>query len=133
MTQADLEALQRIYERRSEGDWRAGQEALSEDVVFVADDPTTGRSTYHGPGGVTHYMREFLSSWRFVRHVAHEFVEKGDRVFVAARQMGAGKQSGVEAEQPMFAVWTFRDGKVIRLEHFRDRAAALDAAELQDR
>ena len=123
--------VKRIYGRWSDGDWRAGQEELSDDVVFVVDDPAAGLITYHGRGGVTRYMREFLGAWRRVRHLTPEFIENGDRVFVAARQAGVGKHSGVETADEVFAVWTFRDGKVTRLEHLRDRDDALRAAGLE--
>jgi ketosteroid isomerase-like protein len=125
----ELETLTGIYQRWAEGDFRAGQELLADDVVFVADDPVFGQGTYHGPAEVTRYMREFTSAWRRVRHVAQEFVDYGDRVLVAARQIAVGKESGAEVDDDVFAVWTFRDGNVVRLEHFRDRAAAVAAAE----
>jgi ketosteroid isomerase-like protein len=83
-------------------------------------------------GEVRRYMREFLTSWQHVRHVAEEFVENGERVLVVARQEGVGKHSGAATEHPMFAVWTFRGDEVIRLEHFRDRGPAVAAAGLHD-
>jgi ketosteroid isomerase-like protein len=128
-TEAVLEALELIYERWSEGDFRAGQEMLGDDVVFVVDDPTLGQRTYRGRDEVARYLREFVSSWSHVRHVAEEFVDYGDRVFVTARQIGMGNVSGAEVDDEVFAVWTFRGDKVIRLEHLRDRGAAAAAAE----
>jgi ketosteroid isomerase-like protein len=130
-SQDALETVRRIYDRWSDGDWRAGQEELSDDVVFVVDDPAAGLTTYHGRREVAGYMREFLGAWRRVRQLAAEFIENGDRVFVAARQSGVGKQSGVEAAGDVFAVWTFCDGKVVRLEHLRGRDSALRAAGLE--
>jgi hypothetical protein len=79
----------------------------------------------------TDLASEFLNAWRHVPQVGAELVENGDRVFVAARQIGVGEHSSVETDLRMFAVWTFRDGMVIHLEHFRDRGAALGAAGLQ--
>ena len=129
VTRAELETIAGVYRRWSDGDFRAGEELLGDEVVFIADDPVLGRVTFHGPIEVTAYMREFINAWQSVRHVAEEFVEYPDHVLVAARQIGVGKGSGAEVEDEVFAVWTFADGKVVRLEHFRDRGAAVAAAE----
>jgi hypothetical protein len=40
---------------------------------------------------VTRYTSEFLKAWRRVRQVGEEFVENGNRVLVAARQIGVGE------------------------------------------
>jgi hypothetical protein len=44
-----------------------------------------------------------------------------------------GRGSGVEVEMQLFAVWTLREGKVLRLTGgYRDRAEALEAAGLRE-
>lgn len=56
----------------------------------------------------------------------------GDNVVVAVLQRGEGSQSGAATEFRYFHVWSLRDEKVIRLENFRERSAALKAAGLSD-
>jgi ketosteroid isomerase-like protein len=50
-----------------------------------------------------------------------------DHVFVAGRQAGTGRRSGVEVDSPGFTVWTFRAGRVVRLLAHYDRDEALEA------
>jgi ketosteroid isomerase-like protein len=99
MSKENVEIVKRIFEGWSEGDFRPGREAFSDDVVFVADDPVLGRTPCHGLSEVTAYTREYLSSWSHVRHVAQEIIDCGDRVFVAERHIGVGKHSGVKSEE----------------------------------
>jgi ketosteroid isomerase-like protein len=49
---------------------------------------------------------------------------------VNVRQRGVGAGSGVSTEMHYFQLWTFRGGKVIRLEVIADEAEALEAVGL---
>jgi ketosteroid isomerase-like protein len=62
-----------------------------------------------------------------------EFIEApGNRVLAQVRQSGRDPQSGVPVEVQLFHVATLRDGRVRKLEFFRHRAEALDAAGLRE-
>jgi ketosteroid isomerase-like protein len=63
---------------------------------------------------------------------AEELVEARDTVLVSVRQSGVGRASGVPAELRYFTLWSFRGGKVIRIESFRQRSEALEAAGLSE-
>ena len=56
--------------------------------------------------------------------------EAGDHVFVAARFRARGRASGVEVEARLHEVYAMRNRKVLRVDEFSDRAAALEAAGL---
>jgi ketosteroid isomerase-like protein len=43
-----------------------------------------------------------------------------------------GSESGAPTDLRYYQVWSFRGGKVIRLENFRERAEALEAAGLRE-
>jgi ketosteroid isomerase-like protein len=78
-------------------------------------------------------MGKFLEVWERVTVEASELIEAGDSVVVKVIQRAVGKGSGVEpAEMEYFHVWTFRGGKVIRLDVIRSREAALEAAGISD-
>jgi ketosteroid isomerase-like protein len=51
-------------------------------------------------------------------------------VIVSVYQSGVGRTSGVPVELRYFTLWSFRGRKVIRIESFRDRGEALEAAGL---
>ena len=60
-----------------------------------------------------------------------EFVELGDRVLVLTRQSGRGKHSGVLLDRELGDLFTFRDGKIVRLESYWNRDEAVRAAGLE--
>jgi ketosteroid isomerase-like protein len=47
-----------------------------------------------------------------------------------SRQRGRGASSGVAAELELANIFTLRDGEIVRLELYRDRGEALEAAGL---
>jgi hypothetical protein len=55
-----------------------------------------------------------------------------DRVVVSIRQSGRGRESGVPIVIHFFEVLTLRDGNVRKIEYFRHRADALEAAGLRE-
>jgi ketosteroid isomerase-like protein len=135
MSQENVEIVRAIYERWSEGDFRASVELLDPHVVLVLgpefgqDSPEGG--TYSGIAAVTAYTRGLLGSWKDFTMEAEEFVAAGDSVLVGVRHRGVGSVSGVPTEMRYFTLWSFR-GKVIRLESFRERAEALEAVGLSE-
>ena len=61
-----------------------------------------------------------------------EVIGHGDRVFVKVRFQGRGRASGVEVDTRLYEVYTLRDGKVLRIDEYEDRAEALEAAGLSE-
>jgi ketosteroid isomerase-like protein len=72
-------------------------------------------------------MERIFDTWEYWRATPEELREVGDDSVVAVvRYRIKGRGSGVEIEGRESALWTFRDGKVIRYEWFHgaDDAAA---------
>ena len=137
MSEENVEIVRAVYERWSEGDFRASVDLLDPHVVLVLrpefgpDFLKAGR--YIGPEGVAAYTRDLLKPWTHLTMDAEEFVAAGDSVLASVRQRGfLGSTSGVPTELRFFTLWSFRGRKVIRLESFRDRAEALEAAGLRE-
>jgi ketosteroid isomerase-like protein len=87
--------------------------------------------TYHGEGGVRRYFQSFEDAMEDIRIVPEgEFLPAGDKVFFAFRLSARGKETGIEAGQHAFQVWTLREGKGLRAEVFASREDALRAAGL---
>ena len=55
-----------------------------------------------------------------------------DRVVSLFRIHAVGAGSGVAVERGDAMLWTFRNGKLIRLDYFNDQDQALEAAGLQE-
>jgi ketosteroid isomerase-like protein len=136
MPQENVKIVRAVYERWSEGDFRASIDLLDPHVVLVLgpefgpDSPDTG--TYSGIEAVATYTRGLLEAWADFTMQAEEIVAAGDSVLVGVCQRGVGRISGVPTELRYFTLWSFRGGKVIRLESFRERAEALEAAGLRE-
>jgi ketosteroid isomerase-like protein len=126
----NVEALRGVYERWSQGDFSASLAVLDPDVEFVVRPPIPDAGTYAGIDALRDYTRAFLEPWERIAIEAEDYTESADRVLVAVRQCGVGGGSGVATEFRYFHVWTFRDGRAVRLESIRDRAEALEAAGL---
>jgi ketosteroid isomerase-like protein len=122
----NVERLRAAYAAMADGDFTPGADLFAADVLF--EPMADGRRTYVGREAVAEQMRQFLGSWSEYRIEAQEFVEVGDAVVVTERQHGRGKSSGIETEMTFFAVWTFRDGLVVRARWESDRAEAMRAA-----
>jgi ketosteroid isomerase-like protein len=131
MSPENLDSVRAVYDGWAKGDFLAGAELLSPEIVFVLRPEFPDAGIYHGPEGVRGYMRLFLTSWTDLTITPEEFIEAEGSVVVGVHQRGTGRESGIPADLRYFQVWTFRGAKVIRLEGVRDRAEALEAVGLQ--
>ena len=61
---------------------------------------------------------------------AEELIDAGDKVFAWIRFSGRGTTSGAPVEMEQAQIWTFREGRVVRVEEYFDRTEALEAAGL---
>jgi ketosteroid isomerase-like protein len=126
-------AVRRGYEAANRGDF---------ELLFLFYDPnvefrfTAARGfvppdlvgTLHGPES----LREIWGNWREMsddfRLVPEEVLDLGDRSLISVRAEGLGRGSGVPFGDQVAEVFTYRGGKVVRQEIFRERAEALAAA-----
>jgi hypothetical protein len=56
----------------------------------------------------------------------------GERALVTTQQRGHGSGSGVAVSHPVFQLFRFRRGLVVRQEDFLHRSQALEAAGLRE-
>jgi ketosteroid isomerase-like protein len=70
---------------------------------------------------------EFLGVWDSARYEPREFVEGRQGLVVPFTTHFRGRD-GIEMQGDAVWVWTIRDGAVVRLALFQDRAEALKAA-----
>jgi ketosteroid isomerase-like protein len=123
-----VEAVRGVYERWSEGDFRAGADLFDRLVLFVLDPEFPDAGTYLGLERIADYARGMLEPWTRFTIEADEVIDARDSVVVAVHQRGVGEGSGAPTEFRYFQVWSFRGARVIRLENFRERTDALEAA-----
>jgi ketosteroid isomerase-like protein len=131
MSDENVGAVRRVYEQWAEGNFRAGVELYDPHILLVQGQELPESGAYLGLDGIRDYMATFLEAWERVTIAAEEIVGAGDSVVAKVVQRAIGKQSGAQpTEFGYFQVWSFRGGKVIRLETIRDRDEALKAVGL---
>ncbi len=132
MSQENLDTLRRIYDGSASGNMWAEASAYDPHVVYISQAGEPNPGPHYGLEALTNYMRGFLAHWQEWRIEASEFREAGDTFFVRVRGTGVGKGSSVPVEDQAFHVWTFRAGKIIRVEVFAQESDALEAAGLRE-
>lgn len=134
MSEKNIEMARRTYAEWERGNMNAGVELFDPEIVFETFMPDSNTTIVaNGLSEVEAFMRDFLEQWRDFRLIGEQFTAAGeDMVFVGGRQAARGKVSGVEVEQPVFSVWTFRADRVIALRFSPFRAEVLDAMGLSE-
>jgi ketosteroid isomerase-like protein len=80
---------------------------------------------------VRSFFDDFLDTFESVRVEPDEFIDAGDHVVVPQTGYIRGRD-GIEATARVSLVWTFRDGSIVRLCLYQERAEALEAAGLRE-
>jgi ketosteroid isomerase-like protein len=84
-----------------------------------------------GLAAVIAFFEQYRDEWSDLVGELLELIEVPDgRVVALVRQSGRGRQSGVPVVFHFFVLFTIRDGRVRKIEYFRHRADALQAAGL---
>jgi uncharacterized protein len=131
MPGGDVETLRGVYAEWSRGNWTPKFEFYDPDMEWGwAPDFPGLAGVYHDPAERNERVRTWLSEWDDWRCEAEEYIVAGSQVVVLTRYRGRGRGSGVPVDTMGAHVWRFRDGKVVRLEMFSDRANALAVAGL---
>ena len=90
------------------------------------------RRIYHGVDGVIEFFDTVLDAFEQVRQVPERFIDCGDQVVVFVRTEARARTADLEVDQLWAHLVTVRNGKVTRVEQFRNRADALEAAGLRE-
>jgi ketosteroid isomerase-like protein len=134
MSEENVEVVRRIHDGWGVGDLSVGGEDLDPQVAFIVRSPFPEPATLVGPRAISEYMRGFLKQFKPGSHTlsAERIRASGDTVLVEVRQQAAGRTSGIEAGVSFFVLYTFRGGKIVRIEAVLDRDDALEAAGLSE-
>jgi ketosteroid isomerase-like protein len=124
MVRSSLDA----FARRDKAGWSALCDAEVE-AVPVGDWP---EKEIRGLDSVWELLLAADEPWEPGAYQATEVSEGPDAVAVRMRRKLRGRASGVEVDYDYWAVFTFRDGKIARVEWFDERNDALEAAGLRE-
>jgi hypothetical protein len=134
MSQENVATLRSIYDEWEQGNLGAGRSEFDPKITVKTFMPDANEPVIlEGVGQFERFVRDWLTQWQDYRVTGEDFREvESDKILVSGRQIATGHRSGVEVESPAFAVWTFHQGRVVRLSLHYDRDDALHAAGLRE-
>jgi ketosteroid isomerase-like protein len=128
MSRENVEVVRAFTDAYLGGDFDEALSHLAPKVVYEVGQELPART----PAEVRAMWERWESDWEELETVPEEYIDAGDRVFVAMRYSGRGRGSGVRVEDRQFEVHTIRDGKIVRKVDYGKRTDALEAAGLSE-
>jgi ketosteroid isomerase-like protein len=114
VSQANVDVVKGIFHAWERGDFSSVDWA-DPDIEFSIPGPDT--HVYRGVEAMGRAWAEWLNAFDEFSVLGEEFHEAGNKVVVRQLFRGKGKGSGIPIDRiPGAAVFTLRDGKVIRFE-----------------
>jgi ketosteroid isomerase-like protein len=127
MSEDNVEAVRRCLEAYRRGDYVGASAHLAPDVVWEVGQELPA----HGPAAVRRVWNRWDAEWEELETAYEELIDAGDYVVAAVRYRGRGRASGIEVDDLLFEVHTFRDGQCVSKVDFKERSEALEATGLQ--
>jgi len=129
VSKANVDIYRKQLDTITRGDWDAYAAGLDPDIV-VRTDPGWPEQRIYGRQAVTDWARGAVESMGPDFRI-DEIVDLGDRVLVRWCWHTRGQHSGIGGELRYSEIVTYREGRAILIEHFRDHEQALEALELR--
>lgn len=124
---SNLELVKSIYAAWERGDWSSADWADPEIEFVVAGGLDSG--SWKGVAAMAEAWATQLRAWQDLRAVPEEFRElDDDRILVLMKNEGRGRGSGLDLSEISTRaanIFTVREGKVVGLTIYPDRADAL--------
>jgi ketosteroid isomerase-like protein len=99
------------------------------EVEWIEDRGRADGRVYRGHEGVYASFAQWLENFDEYGFEVERMSDHGDRVLVEGVEHGRGRVSAAEVSARIYAVVTFRAGKVLRYEEFYEERDAIAAAE----
>jgi ketosteroid isomerase-like protein len=132
MTEENVEVVRRFYAAWSGDELPGPTELMNPEIEYVNPDRAVEPGTRRGLAAFSRAVEKVFEGWETWQMEPEQFRAVGDQVAVVVRYRGRGRGSGVEVEGRESALWTVRDGKVVRYAWFHGPADALEAAGLEE-
>jgi ketosteroid isomerase-like protein len=117
---SNAELVLAAYDAFNRRDWDAVARLLHPEIVLQ-----TTVETRHGHDGAVQWAREADDVLAGYVVTVEQVSDFGDRVLAITHQRGRGRDSGIEIDQRVAHVWSVCDGRLIKMQAFTERAAAL--------
>ncbi|MDX6581673.1 MAG: hypothetical protein QOI10_857 [Solirubrobacterales bacterium] len=132
MSEENVNVVRELVEAFTAGDVERAAQLVDPEVEFLG---TVGGlqegQVAHGLAQIAEVFEDQdLEAWEERRLEPEEFIDAGDDVVVFLHEYRRGKGSGVELEGETGVVYRVSEGRVVRIQGYMDRNAALAAAGL---
>ena len=132
MSQENVEVVRDAFEAFGRGDWDALLGSLDSEIEWMTTGQFVGGQLYRGHAGVRQFLDTLGGEFDEFHAQPENFAEARDVVVADTRVSGIGKRSGAPAELRFTVVASIRNGKIVRVRNFIERAEALEAAGLSE-
>jgi ketosteroid isomerase-like protein len=130
MSSENVEAVRRFIDAFNRLDMDLIFADAHEDIQLDEWPEGPGARSYRGIDGVRQALDTWFETWEWMKVEIEQIVDLDDRVMFTLHQRAKGRVSAIEVEIRSYNVYSFQDGKVIRLQLFTQRESALEAAGL---
>jgi ketosteroid isomerase-like protein len=133
MSQENVEIVRRFADAWNRRDRDAFLALLDPQFEGIPPSDWPESAPVHGREAAWDFGLELEAPWQEGVGEITELIEAGnDRVVMGATRDVRGKVSGVEVKLDSWAIFSFRGGRIVRIEWFSDRSETLEAAGLEE-
>jgi ketosteroid isomerase-like protein len=131
MSQENVNSLRWILQQLF-GGRRIRPELLAEDAEWVNPHDAIEPGTRRGAGCFNAAITAVFDTWDDVRFDTERLIDSGEDIVVLGRLCGRVDGAGMEIGSPHGQIWTFRDGRAVRMRWFNSHQETLEAAGLRE-
>jgi len=131
MSQENVNSLRWILQELF-GARRIRPELLAEDAEWVNPHDAIELGTRRGVHSFNAAIAAVFATWDDVRFDTERVIDHGDDVLALGRLCGRVDAADMEVGAPHGQIWTFRNGRVVRMRWFNSHRETLEAVGLHE-
>jgi ketosteroid isomerase-like protein len=132
MSQKNVEIVRTVYAAWARDDLPGPAGLFDAQIDYVNPPDAVEQGTRHGLAAFSRAVHDAFDGLETWQIELEQLVPAGERVAVVVRYRVHWRASGVDVEAHESALWTVRDGKVVRYQWFHGPNDALEAVGLRE-
>ena len=132
MSQENVEIVRSFYDAWARDDFPGPVELMDPEIEYVNPIRAVEPGTRRGLTAFSGAVERVFEGWQSWQIELEQLRPVGDQVAVVVRYRARMHESSADVEARESALWTLRDGKVVRYAWFHEPAEALEAAGLEE-
>jgi uncharacterized protein len=128
MSQENVDVVRGVYDAWARGDLPGPEALLDPEIEYVNPPGAVEPGIRRGLVAFSRAVQKVFEGWETWDMDPERYEVVGDQVAVVVGYRARGRASGLEVEGREWALWTVRNGRVVRYAWFHEPGDALDAA-----